>query len=276
MFLKLDSDKYPLRTYGDVAYRIWGPWARHSVNALQSVQIVFNVGLVIIGNAQGLAEVSLGKVCFSVLCLIWGLAGCIIGQVRTLAKLSYFTNLAIWMNLFVMFMVMGVVSHTKPYYAAALASNGAVEGPVHTSAGLPPGTAFDGQVVGLMQAVYSYGGSMLFCEFMSEMKRPWDFWKALICAQAVIMIIYLTFGVFVYSFQGQFSINPAGQGISNYAWQTATNIIGMSATLISGALYGNIGIKVLYQTVIQDILKGPELNEKKGKIIWAAMVPIYW
>jgi len=29
MFLKLDSDRYPLRSFGDLGYRIYGPWFRH-------------------------------------------------------------------------------------------------------------------------------------------------------------------------------------------------------------------------------------------------------
>jgi len=63
----------------------------------------------------------------------------------------------------------------------------------------------------LMQAVYSYGGAMLYCEFMSEMRRPWDFWKALVIAETFIYVVYLFFGVFVYSYQGQYTINPAQQ-----------------------------------------------------------------
>ena len=57
-----------------------------------------------------------------------------------------------------------------------------------------------------MQAVYSYGGAMLFLEFMSEMKRPFDFWKGMICAQTFIYFCYMLFGLFVYSYQGQFTI----------------------------------------------------------------------
>jgi hypothetical protein len=92
----------------------------------------------------------------------------------------------------------------------------------------------------------------------------------------VILTIYLTFGVFVYSFQGQFSINPAGQGISNYAWQTMTNVIGMTAGLIAGALYENIGIKAIYQNIVKEAWNGPDLTTKKGKMLWVGMVPIYW
>jgi hypothetical protein len=68
----------------------------------------------------------------------------------------------------------------------------------------------------------------------------------------VILTIYFTFEVFVYSPQGQFSINPTGQGISNYAWQTTTNVIGMTAGLIAGALYGNIETKVIYQNIVKE------------------------
>lgn len=42
----------------------------------------------------------------------------------------------------------------------------------------------------------------------------------------------------------QFSVNPANQGISNYAWQTTTNVISLTAGLIAAGLYGNIGVKV--------------------------------
>jgi hypothetical protein len=208
IYLKLDSERYPLRTYGDVPIRICGLWARHSVNTLQTVQIVFNVGVVIISNSHALSQVSLGKICFSVCCLIFGIVGTLVGKIRSLANLSYFTNGAVWLNLLVMFITMGIVSNTSPNFLAALSSNSAAEGPVVTSAGLPAGTEFQGQVVGVMQAVYSYGGSMLYCKFLAVMRRPWDFWKSLICAQAVIMTIYLTFGIVVYSFQGQFSITP--------------------------------------------------------------------
>jgi hypothetical protein len=42
-----------------------------------------------------------------------------------------------------------------------------------------------------MQAVYAYGGAMLFCEFMSEMRRPRDFLKGMIAAQAFIYVCYM-------------------------------------------------------------------------------------
>jgi hypothetical protein len=129
-----------------------------------------------------------------------------------------------------------------------------------------------------MQAVYSYGGAMLFIEFMAEMKRPFDFWKGMICAQAFIYVFYMFFGLFIYSYQGQFSVNPAYQGISNslYAWQTTGNAISLVTGLIAALLYGNVGAKVIYNNIFMDFLKFPDLGAKRGKLIWIAWIPIYW
>ena len=56
MFLGLDSTRYPLRNYGDLAFRIFGNWARVIVNVLQSFQFFLNVILLIIGKGQSLAQ----------------------------------------------------------------------------------------------------------------------------------------------------------------------------------------------------------------------------
>lgn len=37
-----------------------------------------------------------------------------------------------------------------------------------------------------------------------------------------------------------------------------------------------LGIKVLYNNVLMDLFSAPPLNTKKGKILWAIIVPIWW
>ena len=276
MFLQLDSDRYPLRSYGDLAFRTYGSIARHTINVMQSIQLVFNVGIIIVLNGQSLAQVSKNGACFIVLCLVWALAGMIFGQIRTLARVGWLANAAVWMNVFIIISTMALVANTEPNYAAALANNMVQRGPIVKTAGPPEGVAFDGQIVGLMQAVFSYGGATLFIEFMAEMREPFTFWKAMLLAQVFIYIVYLVFGLYVYSFQGQFTINPAFQGISNYTWQTIGNSFGLVSALIAGILYGNIGIKVFYNNVLIDLFKFPGLETKSGKLLWIAVVPIYW
>lgn len=97
-----------------------------------------------------------------------------------------------------------------------------------------------------------------------------DFWKSLICAEAFIYAVYITMGMVVYSAQGQFTYPLAYQGIpsSAYSWQTFGNAVSYVSALIAMALYGNIGIKVIYASVLQDILNFPPLDKKTGKILW--------
>lgn len=179
---------------------------------------------------------------------------------------------------------MGVVAHSPPNFAATQASFGDTfgPGPVITYAGTPPpgmasgGSGFLGSMNGLNQAVYSYGGCLIFAAFMAEMRHPTDFWKALLCGEFFIYVCYLVFGLYVYSFQGQYAFNPAMQSLSPYWWQTATNILGLVTGLIAAGLYGNIGMKVLYVELLQEIFGAPPLTEFAGKMLWAAVIPVYW
>lgn len=59
-FLGLDSDKYPVKNYGDLGFRIYGNWLRYIINILQSGQFFLGVTLLIVVNGQGLSQLSQG------------------------------------------------------------------------------------------------------------------------------------------------------------------------------------------------------------------------
>lgn len=66
------------------------------------------------------------------------------------------------------------------------------------------------------------------------------------------------------------------QGISIYGWQTACNMITLIAALIAAGLYGNIGIKVLYNNILMEWFNAPPLVTRRGKFLYASVVPIWW
>jgi hypothetical protein len=284
VFMALDSDRYPMKSYADCFFRVYGRWARHGVNILQAIQLLFTVSILILSNGQSISQVSKASICFIVCLVIFMAAGMVVGQIRTLQRFGWLANFAVWINLLIIFICMGVAANSPPNYATAESSFGPNfgQGPVHTYAGTPPagmasgGSGFVGSLNGLNQAVYSYGGAMLFISFLAEMRHPWDFWKGILCADIFIYVVYLFFGVFVYSYQGQFAFNPVMQGLSPYNWQTATNIMNIITGLIAACLYGNIGIKVAYVEVFQELLHAPPLTTKAGKFLWVALVPAYW
>ena len=303
----LDSYQYPVKSIGDLGFRLYGQWARYIINILQSIQLIASVAVIIISNGEALSEASKFKLCYAICCLVWALAGFFLGQIRTLQKFGWLANLAVWINLMIMFITMGVAAHSLPLYSAAGSSAGYSVNPdlvtadaagnfppVTHSAGLPDPANFGASINGLMQAVYAYGGAMLFTEFMSEMKRPYDFLKGMWGAQFFIYICYMLYGLFMYGYQGQYLQNPSYLGISPYNWQTAGNVLAMVSALIAAALYGNIGVKgksiayvseeliltflnaVLYNNIAVEFFRAPPLTQKSGKLLWVAIIPIYW
>ena len=103
IFLQIDSDRYPMKGYGDMAFRVYGTWFRHVVNVLQSFQFFLNVALIIISSGQSISQMSKGKLCFIVCVVVCAIAGCIIGQIRTLQRFGWLASSAVFMNLLIIF-----------------------------------------------------------------------------------------------------------------------------------------------------------------------------
>lgn len=278
-----------MRNYAEAFMRVWGRWAMHMANIGQFIQLLLTVAILILANGQAIYQISMGPqgnkgICFIACLIIFMAAGFVLGQIRTLQRFSWIANFAIWMNVFTMICLMVLYAKYQPNFTLLVNTFGPNFGPapIKTFAGTPPngyasgGNGFIGSLNGLNQAVYSYAGAMLFITFLAEMRHPMDFWKALLCAEAFIYFCYMFFGIFVYSYQGQFTYNPIVQGLANYGWQTALNIIQLVTGLIAAALYGNVGLKVSYVEVFEKVLGFPALHTTRGKFWWIALIPLYW
>jgi len=283
----VDSNEFPARNYGDLAFRTWGTIARHSVNFLQALALLLLLGQVVILFGLNIVEMSKNQLCYIICPLIFTVVGFFLGQVRTLRRYGIFANLAIWLNLLTIFISMGVIANSAPNYAASASSVGQdidpttitkVNGhyPAIVRYGGLPTKNLVGSINGLLSGVLAYAGAQLFVEFMAEMRRPRDFLKAMWGAQIFIYVVYVVYGCFVYYYQGQYTINPSFQGVSTYAWQTVGNTLTLIAGLIAAGLYGNIGIKVFYNNVMCDLFNAPLITSRSGKIFYAIIVPIWW
>jgi hypothetical protein len=289
VFLGVDSYEFPARNYGDLGFRTWGVAARYVTNVMQALGLLLLLGQVTIQFGENISQVSQFKLCYVVCPVLFVCAGFFLTQIRTLKAYGWVANLAVWLNLLAIFITMGVMAHSPPNYEiSVLGSAGSAVDPTTITPdsagnyppvmhynGLPP-NGLVGSINGLLSGVLAYAGAQLFVEFLAEMKRPRDFIKAMWGAQFFIYSVYLIYGCYVYHFQGQYSFNPSYQGVSNYGWQTAGNMITLIAALIAAGLYGNIGIKVLYNNILLDIFNAPPLITRRGKILYAAIVPLWW
>lgn len=105
-FLALDSSRFPMVTFGDAFFRLFGPKTRHFINVLQSFQMFMSVAVVQLGQtfilAQLAADVNLCLIVCAVISLVVGMAS---GYMRALKHLGWFCNAAVWINI-VSFIIM--------------------------------------------------------------------------------------------------------------------------------------------------------------------------
>lgn len=253
--------------------------------------MIVNVATTSLSAAQSLVQiVGGGKLCFIVAVVIWILVGMVLNQIRTLSRFSYVASLAIWLNILVILLSVGFIAHSPPNYASAKAAYGIPQGAVvkQTFATYP----FYERINGVMNIVYAYGGATIFAQIIAEMRRPMEFLKSFSLAQAIIFAIYVFYGLYVYSFQGQFTLPVAFQGVSfetiferygaddeqvsHHSWQTVGNVLSLISVVIAGGLYGNVGLKIFYVNVIEDLFHGPLLTTRRGRITWSITVIIFW
>lgn len=283
LFMQLDSARYPVKTYGDIGERVVGYPMRWTFNALQTLQLIINVGLICLTNGQALSQVIRGapgnaNLCFSVCVVIFALIGMAFAQVQTFRGLGFAATTAVYQNIVIVIVSMAAIIKYGPYIAGAQASYGTDypynNQPVMTSAFV----SYDitQKVNGLMNMVFAYGGAMIFPELMAEMRRPMDFWKGMISAQALICTVYLVYANVIYAYQGQYVLGQSYNGIDKYSFQTVCNMLAILSGTIAAALYGNVGLKVIYVNTVQSFMKGPALNTPRGRVIWASISVVYW
>lgn len=289
VFLGVDSFQFPARNYGDLGMRTWGKTARHVTNFLQALGLLLLLGQVVILFGLNISEMSKFRLCYVVCPILFVIAGFLLTQIRTLKAYGWVANMCVFLNILAVFITMGVIAHSPPnYHIAKLGSVGSAVDPStitpDKNGNYPPIMHYTflptnglvGSINGLLSGVLAYAGDQLFVEFLAEMKRPWDFIKSVASAQLFIYVVYIVFGCYSYFWQGQYTFNPSFQGVSTYGWQTVGNTLTLVSGLIAAGLYGNIGVKVFYNNVCIDLLNAPLMDTRRGKLFYAAIVPIWW
>ncbi|KAJ5238993.1 hypothetical protein N7468_003612 [Penicillium chermesinum] len=292
VFIGLDSSRYPIMSYGDPFFRLYGPWMRHFINVAQAIQMFLTVAVVLLGQtgliAQLAGSVNLCYVVCGIISLVVSMAS---GGMRTLKHLGWFCNAAVWINI-VSFIIICVAAAKYGPDPAAAVQNGILNkawasvdtmAPVRTFAGTPPPEyqqtntdLFAAKFNGINSMVYAYSGAVMFIAFLSEMRHPMDFWKAVLLAQGFITAVYIFFGAFTYSYYGQYAYTTISQTVRPLGLQIVSNVLGLITGWLAVFLYFNVGMKVVYLEVGQQIFGLPPISTTKGKYLWWALGPFYW
>ncbi|CZT52829.1 uncharacterized protein RSE6_14209 [Rhynchosporium secalis] len=130
--LAADSDRHPLRDFGQAFFRVYGSTMRHIINILQSLQMIMLVAVLILGEGGKISRISIGRngehgngLCFVVCLVIIALLGMVLGQIRTLQRFGWLANFSVLTTVLVFFIAIGLAANSLSNYATMFSSFGA-------------------------------------------------------------------------------------------------------------------------------------------------------
>lgn len=275
VFLLFDSPEYPVKTFADLAYIIGGQPFKQIVIFLQLIAVILSTGTIVIAAAQCAIILRTDRMCWvGLMALIAGLMMCI-SSIKKLSVIGKYCLVVSFCNYINLFVQLGYIGNDPPNWENAMSLLGVPQGAIETFA-IVPGQSLMNRVVSVSNLSFVFAGSIVFPEVISEMKKPWEFWKSMCTAQSFILGIYLIYGNFIYAHQGQFSNVPAVFGVSDENALKGLGFMTFITSFIQGIFYGHIACKIIYKNYIPIFNKSIKLNSKSGMIVWIGVVIITW
>jgi amino acid transporter len=109
---------------------------------------------------------------------------------------------------------------------------------------------FLGGMGAVSTVVFSYSGTPAFFNVVGEMKHPRDYNKALYTCQAFVTATYLTIGIVVYYFCGQYLANPA-LGSAGVLIKKVAYGVALPGLFVSVTIYTHVGAKMIFVRLLR-------------------------
>ena len=146
--------------------------------------------------------------------------------------------------------------------------------PAHGNYHATQTASFPTAFLSVTNIVFAYAGHVAFFSFISEMKNPKDFPKALILLQVSDTAMYFLVAMVVYAYGGDDVDSPAlgsaGTTVAKVAWGLAIPTI-----IIAGVIYGHVASKYIYVR----IFRGTKHMSQKTFLsigVWLAITLTLW
>jgi len=211
--------------------------------------------------------------------IVWMLIGAILSLVctlpRTLAHLSYYSVVSFLSIIGAVMVTMIAVGISKPALQAARLAGG--EDVTLTFRLWPHAdVTFIQGFLAVSNIVFAYAGHPAFFTFISELRNPRDFPKALAFLQISDISMYVIAAMVIYYYAGDGvaspALNSASPLIAKVAWGIAIPTI-----VVAGVVNGHVGVKYLYVRCLRD-REDDLMHQKSWKSwgIWIGMGTTSW
>ncbi|EMD00264.1 hypothetical protein BAUCODRAFT_64323 [Baudoinia panamericana UAMH 10762] len=250
---------YPgVHNMADVGEVLMGPIGREVLGAAQVIFLIFTMGSHVLTFTIAMNAITGHATCT----IVWGIIGlvilCICSLPRTLKKVSYM-SIASFISIFsaVMVTMIGVgIEQPDPVVHATVK------------------TGFASAFASVTNIIFAYAGHVAFFSFISELKNPKDFPRALIFLQAWDITLYIIVALVVYRYTGPDVKSPALGSANNVVKRVAYGIA-LPTIIIAGIIYAHVAAKYIYVR----IFRGTKHMSKRTWLAvgsWVGIVLCLW
>ncbi|WVR06190.1 hypothetical protein IAU60_003220 [Kwoniella sp. DSM 27419] len=109
---------------------------------------------------------------------------------------------------------------------------------------------FLGGMGAVCTVVFSYSGTPAFFNVVGEMRKPRDYNKSLYWCQSIVTATYLTIGIVVYYYCGQYLANPA-LGSAGVIIKKVAYAIALPGLFVSVTIYTHVGAKMIFVRLLR-------------------------
>ncbi|RDW63845.1 hypothetical protein BP5796_10347 [Coleophoma crateriformis] len=226
-------------TIADMAFVLGGTWLRELCGGLFVIAYILCTGSGILGISIGINALSHHAACTVIWSVIATIAIAVGGSIRKFHAIGWLTW-AGFISIFtaVMIVVIAVTTLDRPAAAPQFGDFDlgyyVIAHPTFIAGMSASATIF-----------ISSSGSSAFIPVIAEMRNPRDYRKALYVCNAIVNSAYLSFGLVVYRWCGQWVASPslgsAGQTVKMVAYG-----IGMVGLIASAVIYLHVAAKYLF------------------------------
>lgn len=189
---------------------------------------------------------------------------------RTFSHMSvvgYFSAATMFIAVVLSMVFAGIQDHPNHYEESV---------PVHYNLWPEEGTTYVAGMSAFLNIVYTFVGQITYPSFISQMKQPKDFKKALYLVTAAELITFALAGSIVYVYVGQAYITAPAFGSLTSVYKKIAFSFALPTILFLGALYSNVSSQFLFLKIFRKDSAHRNEHTVVGWATWAGLNLILW
>lgn len=138
------------------------------------------------------------------------------------------------------------------------------------------GTSYVNGMAAVLNIVYTFVGQITYPSFISQMKKPKDFKKALYIVTASELVVFALAGSIIYVYVGGYYMTAPAFGSLKGHYKTIAFSFALPTIIFLGALYGNVSSQFIFLKIFDEKSSHRNTHTIKGWSIWVALNLATW